>query len=156
MPTDVATHRDPVWRDRADFAFDAKLPDEDSARRFEQLWARELGDGEFEICCIPFFVYDLALADRVVAVSDASGRYFLDRVVYRSGRYVFRVWFGGSDTSLDRYVRDLEGLGALMEWGSPELLAVDARDEVMAQRVADYLQGRENAGELAFETGRLS
>jgi hypothetical protein len=32
-----------------------------AARKFEQLFVKQLADDRFEICCIPFFVYDIAL-----------------------------------------------------------------------------------------------
>jgi hypothetical protein len=47
----------------------AELAEED---RDEQLWARQVGDRRFEICCIPFFVYDMALGD--VVETDANHR----------------------------------------------------------------------------------
>jgi hypothetical protein len=36
----------------------------------EQLWARQVGDRHFELCCIPYFVYDLALGDVVEIDAD--------------------------------------------------------------------------------------
>jgi hypothetical protein len=58
-------HPEPVWRDRADFVVHAELPEADRPKRFEQLWARQLAEREFELCCIPFFIYDVALGDVV-------------------------------------------------------------------------------------------
>jgi hypothetical protein len=81
-------HSDPVWRERADFIIGAPLHEEGRA---EQLWARRLDEPLlFEICCIPFFLYDVALGD--VVQTDASSE--LARVVEPSGRFVFRAWFG--------------------------------------------------------------
>jgi hypothetical protein len=77
-----AVHSDPVWRERADFIIGAPVPEEGRA---EQLWARRLGEPLlFEICCIPFFLYDVALGD--VIQTDAS--YELARIVKPSGRFV--------------------------------------------------------------------
>ncbi len=82
-------HSEPVWRDRSNFIIGAPLAEEG---RTEQLWARQVGDRRFEICCIPFFVDDAALGD--VVETDAT--FDLMRAVEPSGRYVFRVWFGES------------------------------------------------------------
>jgi hypothetical protein len=41
------------------------------------LWARQVGDRRFEICCIPFFLYDVALGD----VVETDENYSLVRVV---------------------------------------------------------------------------
>lgn len=51
-------------------------------------------------------------------------------------------------------VAELTGLGALAEWSSPSLVAVDARDGEHAQEVADVLQAREDRDELVYETGK--
>ena len=48
----------------------------------------------------------------------------------------------------------LSDLGALAEWSSRSLVAVDARDEEHAQQVADFLQEREDLGHLVYETGK--
>ncbi|MCU0310681.1 MAG: DUF4265 domain-containing protein [Acidimicrobiales bacterium] len=146
-----STHDDPVWRDRSNFIINAELPE---AGRFEQLWARKRSDDTFEICCIPFFLYDLALGDVVRTTAKGDHKYILSEVVSPSQRYVFRVWFGASDIPTSVVVDRLESLGALMEWSSANLLAVDARGQQHAQEIADYLAGEESRGELVFETGR--
>src|SRR3954453_9406655 len=69
-----AVHAAPVWRERADFVIGARLPEEGRA---EQLWARRIEGRHFEVCCIPFFLYDVALGD--VVETDAD--YDLERVV---------------------------------------------------------------------------
>ena len=142
-----AVHDAPVWRDRADFVIGAPLPEEERA---EQLWARQVGDQRFEICCIPFFLYDVALGD----VVETDSNYDLARVVERSGRFVFRVWFGKAFHPRQEVADELTELGALLEWSSANLLAVDAAGEANAQRIADYLAEQEGAGRLMFETGR--
>jgi uncharacterized protein DUF4265 len=142
-----AVHEAPAWRERANFIVGAPLPEEGRA---EQLWARQLGDERFEICCIPFFVYDLALGD--VVETDAD--YDVVRVLERSGRFVFRVWFGDAFHPRQEVADELAGLGALLEWSSANLLAVDAADAAQAQEIADYLAEQERAGRLTYETGR--
>ena len=61
-PMDVI-HPEPVWRERADFIISAPLLLEEG--RAEQLSAWHEEDHLFEICCIPFFVFDVALGDVV-------------------------------------------------------------------------------------------
>jgi hypothetical protein len=147
-----STHSEPVWRERANFIINAELPE---PGRLEQLWTRQLSDDTFEVCCIPFFVYDVALGD-VVQTSPRGGRkYVLSRVVKPSGRYVFRVHFKRRDVG-GTVADELTELGALLEWSSPSLLAVDATDLAHAQAVADYLQRAEDEQRLMYETGKLS
>jgi hypothetical protein len=107
-----------------------------------------------EVCCIPFFVYDVALGDVVAAEPVDDRRYVLHRVVRSSGRYVFRVWFGESFRPREPVAEELKGLGALVEMSSLNLLAIDAEDDLQAQAVATYLDAREKRSELLYETGR--
>jgi len=151
---EFVVHQDPAWREHANFIINAELPEEDRPMRFEQLWARQRADDRFEVCCIPFFVFNLALGD-VVATSPRDGRkYVMDKVVEPSGRYVFRVWLGQSFQPRDEIANELKALGSLIEWSSRNLLAVDAADSEHAQLVADFLMEREKAGHLVYETGR--
>jgi hypothetical protein len=60
-------HPEPVRRDRANFIVRARLPE---PGRAEQLWGRQLDERSFELCCIPFFLYDVALGD--IVATDAA------------------------------------------------------------------------------------
>jgi len=150
----VAQHLDPVWRDRSNFVIAADVSVYSDLADLEQLWVRQISDDRFELCCIPFFLYDVALGD-VVETRPAGGRrYMLDRVVERSGRFVFRVWFGDTHHPRDEVASDLGRMGALLEWSSVNLLAVDAVDQESAEGVASYLAAAEVGGRLVFETGK--
>jgi hypothetical protein len=148
-PIGEAVHQDPVWRDRSNFVIAAAVPDGGDTKT-EQLWARRIDEHGFEICCIPFFVYDLALGDEVETDED----YVVKRVVKPSGRYVFRVWFGDSSYPRDDIAEALKSMGSLIEWSSRNLLAVDAEDEEHAELLADFLAEREQQKQLTYETGR--
>jgi hypothetical protein len=147
--TGQAVHLEPVWRERSNFVIAAEVPDGGDTET-EQLWARQIDEHRFEICCIPFFVFDIALGD----VVETDHNYLVRHVVEPSGRYVFRVWFGESFHPRDEIGEELKRLGALIEWSSVNLLAVDATDEPHAQEIADILQERQDRGQLLYETGR--
>jgi Domain of unknown function (DUF4265) len=151
-----AQHLEPVWRDRSNFIIAADISSQGTAASREQLWARQIAEDQFELCCIPFFLYDVALGDIVETETTGSRRYLISRVVRPSGRYVFRVWFGESFQPRDEIAQALEGLGALLEWSSRNLLAVDARDAAHAQVIADFLADRESKGQLVYETGKTA
>lgn len=155
---DFAAHLNPVWRQRANFIIDANIESGDLPRRYEQLWARKLNENRFEICCIPVFAYDLALGDEVVTRSEAERLHVVDKVVKPSGRFAFRVWFGDSSNPAVRneVIERLGKLGALFEWYSQNLLAVDAENQEFAQAVADFLKGQEDLQQLNYETGRTA
>lgn len=148
-----STHVEPVWRDRADFIINAPLPEAD---RFEQLWTKKLGENRFEICCVPFFLYDLALGDTVETAPQGGRQYVLCHVLSRSGRYVFRAFFERPQyRHRDSTVEALEELGAQIEWSSPSLLAIDV-DGPSAQKVADLLHELEQQERLVYETGNAA
>lgn len=149
-----STHAEPVWRDRTDFIIHAPLPE---VGRFEQLWTRRVGENQFEICCIPFFLYDVALGDIVETTPQGTREYLVSRVLKRSGRYVFRVYFKRSQYRYrEETFEALRDLGALLEWSSRSWLAIDARDHVHAQEIADYLHGQEQAKRSIYETGKTA
>jgi hypothetical protein len=68
--------------------------------------------------------------------------------------YVFRVWFGETFHPRDAIVDTLNELGALIEWSSQNLLAVDAADKQHALVIAEFLDKSEKAGQFIYETGR--
>ena len=151
MSVREAVHRDPVWRDRSNFIIATPIDPSDTDISSEQLWARKVDDKHFEVCCIPFFAYDLALGD----VVEVDSSYMVQRVSMPSGRYVFRVHFDESMLrNCEETVERLTEMGALLERSSSSLLAVDAQDAAHAHKVADYLVERENLGRLIYETGQ--
>jgi len=155
--TDSGTvvHSSPAWRDRANFLIHARLEGDDSLEHWEQLWARRISESRFELCCIPFFVYDLALGDEVETGLEGEDRYVMQRVVKQSGHYTLRVWFI-DDAAREEVPKEIARLGCLMEWrwSSSNLLAIDAPSTDLAQTVANLLFEREQLGHLEYETGR--
>ncbi|NJI60151.1 DUF4265 domain-containing protein [Microbacterium oxydans] len=142
-----------MWRERSDFIIGIPIDPGNTDVITEQLWARKVSESTFEICCIPFFAYDISLGD-VVEV-DAS--FEVKRVVERSGRYVFRVHVKDSISSVAAdVVRSIEAQGGLVEWSSPRLFAVDADNSIKAQEIANLLQQMEEQGLLVYETGRTA
>ncbi len=149
-----ARHNEPVWRDRANFVIAADIASSPDKRGWEQLWARKIADQRFEICCIPFFAYDLALGDEV----ETDGDHVLCRVVKPSGRFTFRVWFGSSTDPDDRtrVTEVLQREGCEHEWSSENLLAIDAPTQETAQALANALAALQQDGRVTYETGRTS
>ncbi len=152
----IAVHLNPVWRDRADFIIMARLEDDVPGGRFEQLWARKLNGNLFEICCIPFFIYDLDLGDHVETTTEGEPQYLIRQIVWKSGHYSFRVWFKETTHpgSPDEVMNKMEEMGCLWEWHSKELLGLDAPSEEKAQQLSDYLAKEMELGHLIYETGR--
>jgi hypothetical protein len=154
MDSDVVTHHRPVWRHRADFILSARIEDEilrEQWRR-EQLWGRRVADNVFELCCIPFFVPDLALGDEVETAPEGDRQYVVRRVIRRSGRRAFQIWFQ-DPAARTRLEEDLANMGCLIErrFEGSNLLAVDAADEDLASRVLLLLERAQDRGEIDYQ-----
>ena len=121
----IAAHENPVRRPVPSFMLRVSLNDLDGEENYEQLWAKRLGEDRFEVSCIPFFAYDLALGDIVRA--DAGTGYAVQSVERRSGNGVVRIAVKRRDDVDAVHVRlhDLLGrLEYLHEWFAPGYVAV--------------------------------
>jgi len=154
--SEVVVHDQPAWRDRADFVLFAAIDGEGTPKKWEQIWARSRGEHSYEICCIPFFVYDLALGDVVVVGPRDDKHFVISDVVEKSGRYVFRAWFGENHDrrAQEELIEFVSAQGLLVERRSAHLVAIDAASHAQAQMLGDFLEEREKAGRLSYETGR--
>lgn len=156
MTTEIATHESPVWRDEANFLIFADLSRDGMAGRWEQVWAHQLSDTEFRLCCIPFFAYGLALGDRVVTESRDGKKYVIQSAIEKSGRTTFRVWFGnardfeGARFSVEQYVRSQ---GWLFEWSSRKLLAIDIPSLKDVTDFKAFIEKSEERDGITFESG---
>jgi hypothetical protein len=155
METKTIKHLNPVWREKANFIIGGKCTNaaaEDS-NTWEQLWSRKITDDIFEICCIPFFLYDISLGDEVKTDQD----YWIFEVIQRSGHFTFRVWFGNSTNPniREEIIDKVNGLGCLFEWYSNNLLAIDAPTADLAKQMSGLLYEKEQIGLLIYETGRI-
>jgi hypothetical protein len=121
----IASHANPVRRPVPSFMLRALLDDIEGEENYEQLWTRRVGEDRFEVSCIPFFAYDLALGDIVRA--DAETGYVIQSVEQRSGNGVVRVAVKRRDNidAVHLRLHDLLGkLEYLHEWFAPGYVAV--------------------------------
>lgn len=145
--TRVFTHTDPVWRNLSNVIVLASLVDGQ-----EQLWAKQISDTKFSVCCIPFFVYNLALGDIV----ETDDNYCYTKLIEHSGRFVFRAWIRSDHKSfLPTFIKRLGDFGALVEVSSDRLVAIDTENEQMAKDVSGWLSQLELGGHIQYETGLL-
>src|SRR5471032_373547 len=95
--SDFKEHGAPAWGGQANFVLQIRIATGDEAfdatPRYEQAWVRHAGDDLYQVCCIPFFLYDLALGD-VLKVTTIEGAPVVQGVAERSGHHTFRAWFG--------------------------------------------------------------
>ncbi len=157
--SDTIAHEAPAWREKADSLVAAWIgdrPGEAGSRwQWEQIWARKVGGDRFEVCCIPFFVYDLALGDEVETTRREGRDLVVERVAKPSGHATYRVWFQDPAMRGD-LAGEIRDAGCLTEWRSltSNLLAIDAPSQDLARRLAGLLAAREKEGGIVYETGR--
>ncbi|MGW1008070.1 DUF4265 domain-containing protein [Streptomyces sp. NPDC002520] len=120
-------HEDPVGMGAHNFIANANLARYGFPGLMEQVWLKPLEDGQYEVRCIPFRVYGLALFDRVVL--DAENR--LKEVASRSGHRCRRVLFPEWDTAqegaemVSSISAAISSRGLLYEWSGNRHLAID-------------------------------
>lgn len=128
----------------------------DRTDEWEGVLGRWISEDEAEVVGIPVFAYDLDLGDVVRVVRSAEGAPVVSALVTKSGSYTFRAWFERESEAGEHWTKvmqDLEPFGCWFDTWSERLIAISVA-ATHAQSVADYLQARESASELKYETGR--
>jgi hypothetical protein len=154
---DIVVHLSPAWYDRANFLVFASIPrSETLPKHWEQIWALQKSSGLFEICCIPFFIYDFALGDIVETTAKAGKQYVIQKIVKRSGHKTFRVSFidssyGDAKEDVLKFVKD--EMDCLVEWHSVNLLAIDAPTQQITDQITDFLREKSEHEQIIFEFG---
>lgn len=153
---ELKKHPRPAWDDRADIALQLRIVTGnahlDNPPRYEELPCKDLGDGFYQICCVPVFLYDLALGD-ILKLRDGE----LEGVAQESGQHTFRAYFGRAFMPFAREVLidELATMpGIVTEWFSEDLLALSAENDAVANLLARWLETAMSRGQLQYETGR--
>jgi hypothetical protein len=148
-------HDKPAWRDRSTSVIRATVRNPpDGETWYEQLWARKIDDGRYELCCIPFATYDYALGDVVEVGPGGDSAYLIHGVVERSGRVVLRAWLADSTRETWDALQGMLRFRRLQfEFRKPALVAIDVADQEAAAEVEAELRELEKAGRLRYERG---
>lgn len=148
MAANLAEHALSPWLEEANDFVLAPLAE----GSFETLPAKRLPGDVFEICCIPFHVYDLDKGDRVTR--DASD--IVNGVVAKSGDCGFRFKLDtDNEETTTKIVSVLEAYGAMVEFmPTGGLVAVNAPDGSDQELISGLLASFEDADYLVYETVR--
>lgn len=155
-PTKCFWHPRSTAPRHADSLISAIVPPIDGVNEecWERLWAKKVGQNQYRVCSIPFYLYDLHLDDEVETNTDG----LVTRVTRSANHYTFRALFKATGRPSAR--RDLRSeinrIGLRVEWRSENLVAIDAATAESAQEIADFLLDAEEAGDLEYETGRTT
>lgn len=121
----------------------------------ESMWARELGNGLFEIRNIPFYAYGLNLLDVVRAIEPSPQDTPIVRELARvSGHRTLRVFFNGTTREAEHIdlLRQLDGYRASFERAHPGHYAIDVAPDGDYAAVRERLEQWTRAGLLDYET----
>ncbi len=119
----------------------------------ETLPARALGDGTFEICCVPFRVYDIDRGDRVAKSEDDH----LLALVEKPGDCGFRFKTDRGEDTIDKIVKTIEAYGCTVEFDpSGAVIGVNAPYGTDQELVSGILATFEESEFLVYETIRIS
>lgn len=138
----------PVWEHMSDFTISARV-DDDPSCMLEQLWAKQTQPYQFQICCIPAFVRNIALGDIVATDKD----YLVKEVVLASGRIVFRAWSDNGWLEKREVIDRIVSHGGLIETCTHRLIAIDVDSWDQATSMRSLLDSLEKDGILEYETG---
>jgi Domain of unknown function (DUF4265) len=148
----IATHSEPAWRDRSDYIIRVDLADHGMPGSSEQLWARRVDEHTFEICCIPFFTYGIALGD-LVEWTEADQR---ATVRGRSGHRNLRIAFCDRSDATDEH-ESLHGklvrAGCLVEFSGHGFGAVDLGNDEQREAALAVLAPYVEAERITWEWG---
>jgi hypothetical protein len=124
--------------------------------RTESVWARPVGDDEYELENIPWFARGFAIGDRVRAERDDEGALTARDKVAWSGRYTIRViptGTGSSHEQIEDVVAAFEPLGAECEGGLPafKIVALDIPPTARLVDIKSLLRNGEVEGRWGWE-----
>ncbi len=149
--TAIVTHSTPAWRAKSDFLIRVDLADSGLPETMEQIWARKIGHLTFEVCCIPFFAYGLALGDTV----QCNCELVMQKRLASGGHNTLRVViadFASSHQIHEAIHGWVVATGMLHEWHSPGYLAIDLPPAVQGKLDTSLLDDlcRLNSIEIEF------
>jgi len=133
----------PAWDEEANYILHGVGPYGDKVVR-EQLWAKSLGEGRFELRCLPLYLYGFAFGD----VITVDAKEHLD-VVCPSGRASFRVVFPAPPAE-GTFEREVEVRRGRVVWYTCDFAAVDAKKDEAAV-LERWLEEQHLAGLLEWE-----
>ena len=144
-------HAEPVWRERANYIIQVSLEGYGmQPGALEQLWTRTQDQQRFEVCCLPFFTYGIALGDEVTWTDG-------DRqavVASRSGRRLIRCAFddpADGERSHEDFHGALVASGALVEFLRPGYVAIDIDSPTRLSAVLEAISPLHESGRASWE-----
>jgi hypothetical protein len=146
-------HEAPAWRPAEGYIALIDLGPFGFPDLNEQMWLKQTGEARYEVRCVPFRAYGIALGDEVEL---DSGK-FISRITRGSGRRVLRIFFtdprpseNGEDAR-GSLIREVDSAGLLSEWSGDRHVAIDVPTGATMQGVYDSVTQEIEAGSAVWE-----
>ncbi|MER6571416.1 DUF4265 domain-containing protein [Streptomyces sp. NPDC001093] len=146
-------HEQPVGRASTNYIARADLAPFGLDGQVEQLWLRAVNDGSYEVACIPFSTYGIALGDVVVLNDDD----YVSEVVRNSSHRTLRLLFtpdlppADLQKAADEIKTEIIAADLLSEWNGARFIAVDVPPDAETSRLFAVMEAAVNAGHAFWE-----
>ncbi|MFB7470430.1 DUF4265 domain-containing protein [Kitasatospora sp. NPDC056184] len=147
-------HEGPVGRSASNYIARVDLAPFGMEGQIEQLWLKPANDdGSYDVACIPFFTYGLALGDTVLLADDDCVSEVLRTGGHRNLRLLFIPDLPTADLqqAADRVKAEILASGLLSEWSGERFVAVDIPKGIEAAGLIAVMEDLENKGQAFWE-----
>ena len=145
-------HEDPVGRAATNYIARADLAPFGLDGQVEQLWLTVVNDGSYQVACIPFSTYGLALGDTVLLHDD-----YIINVVGTSRHRVLRLLFtpdlplGELQRTAEAIRTEITAAGLLSEWNGDRFVAVDVPPNAAPSQLFAAMETAVSAGHAFWQ-----
>jgi hypothetical protein len=146
-------HEQPVGRAWTNYIARADLAPFGLDGQAEQLWLKAVNDGSYEVACIPFATYGIALGDVVVLNDDD----YVSEVVRTSWHRTLRLLFTPDlppvdlQKAADAIKTEIIAADLLSEWNGARFVVVDVPPDVEPSKLFAVMEAAVSAGQAFWE-----
>ncbi|MFF3981163.1 DUF4265 domain-containing protein [Streptomyces sp. NPDC001828] len=146
-------HEQPVGRASKNYIARVDLAPFDLDGQVEQLWLKAVNDGSYEVACIPFSAYGIALDDVVVLNDDDYVIEVVRNSWHRTLRLVFIPDLPPADLpkAADEIKTEIIAADLQSEWNGTRLVAVDVPPDTEPSHLFAVMEAAVNAGHAFLE-----
>ena len=122
----------------------------------ESMWAVKVGENEYKIDNIPFYVRGISVGD-IVSTKEEDKVLYYNKLLKDSGNCTIRVFIQNENVKeTEGFLRTfLKEKGAEIEGLNEGFFAIDISPSVDLEIIMDHLREGEKRGEWAFEEGKI-
>jgi len=148
-------HHKPAWREKADSIVNARIETSSEEVIYESLWAKQLQHNLYQVCCIPYFIYDLSIGDIFEADLGKRGGLVFKNVVESSGNETIWLHFHNAlRDDLNNILKKIIEAECLYEGYNERFLALNISSKIQRDNVLKSLDKEIKAGTAQYSSNR--